>query len=136
VRFDRVANGWMQDVQSFATVDDTHLQSGGVLVVRSRHITVADCVMARPQHRGGGGNGYLYEVSRSNEILIRDSTGRDGRHNFIVNWDFSTNGTVFLRTLSEDGRAENGPITVTGLSEFHHALAMANLIDDSIAHDG
>ncbi len=133
----RVADAWMRDVRSFAPVgSEAHLQSGGIYVEASRRVTLMDLELGRAQHRGEGGNGYLVEISRSSEVLVRDAIARDGRHNFIQNWDFSTNGCVFLRTHSEGGRAENGPITVRGLSEFHHALAMANLIDDSTADDG
>jgi hypothetical protein len=116
--------------------DEGHLQSGGLLVVRSRQVSVVDSVMEHAQNRGGGGNGYLFEVSRSSDVLVADCTARAGRHNFIVNWDFSTNGVVFLRTFSEEGSADNGPVSTVGLSEFHHALAMANLVDHSVAHDG
>ena len=62
-----------------------------------------------------------------------------GRHNFIQNWDFGTSGCVFVRTTSRDGRAMIGatsPVGGVGYSEFHHALAMANLIDDSDVDDG
>ena len=68
-------------------------------------MTVADAELAHAQNRGGGGNGYLFELMQSDEILVRDSVGRAGRHNFIQNWDFGTTGCVFLRTLSEDGEA-------------------------------
>jgi hypothetical protein len=135
VQFDRVQNGWVRNVVSYGT-DEGHLQSGGLLVVRSRQVSVVDSVMEHAQNRGGGGNGYLFEVSRSSDVLVADCTARAGRHNFIVNWDFSTNGVVFLRTFSEEGSADNGPVSTVGLSEFHHALAMANLVDHSVAHDG
>jgi hypothetical protein len=136
VAFDRVRDGWARGVVSFDPGVGAHLQSSGFYVVRSRRVTIADSELGRPQHRGEGGNGYLYELSQSSDVLIRDCVAREGRHNFIVNWDFSTNGSVFLRTLSDGGRAENGPVTITGMSEFHHALAMANLIDSSVTHDG
>ncbi len=136
IAFERVRDGFVRGVGSFAAAGgEAHLQSGGILVVHSRRVTIAESEMGRAQNRGGGGNGYLFEISRSNEILIRDSVGRDGRHNFIQNWDFGTSGCVFLRTESRGGVKEhlfNSP----GLSEYHHALAHANLVDDSIADDG
>jgi hypothetical protein len=143
VTFDRVADCWMRDVVSWAgpAGDGTHhLQSGGVLVSRSRHVTVADTTLERAQNRGGGGNGYLFELRQSDDVLVRDSVGRHGRHNFIQNWDFGTTGCVFLRTVSQGGEAwpdaGGGTGTTTGFSEYHHALAMANLVDDSVADDG
>jgi len=139
---DRVADCVVRDVQSWpglAGDGEHHLQSGGLIVSRSRRVTVADTTLERAQNRGGGGNGYLFELRQSDEVLVRDSIGRAGRHNFIQNWDFGTTGCVFLRTLSEGGQAwsgKGGSGVTTGLSEFHHALAMANLVDDSVAHDG
>ena len=140
--FDRVQDCFVRGVETWpglAGDGEHHLQSGGVIVSRSRRVTLADSTFERAQNRGSGGNGYLFELRQSDEVLVRDSIGRAGRHNFIQNWDFGTTGCVFLRTLSEDGQAwssKGGSGVTTGLSEFHHALAMANLVDDSVAHDG
>ena len=119
--------------------DEHHLQSGGVLIDESRRVTVTDTTMEYAQNRGGGGNGYLFEIKRSDEVLIQQSVGRAGRHNFIQNWDFGSTGNVFLETLSEMGESwtdSSGWFAPVGLSEYHHALAMANLVDSSVAHDG
>lgn len=139
-----VQDGWAREVVSYAPASPPdsqgdHLMSGGIYVLDSRRVTVTDCYLAEAQHRGSGGAGYLYEISRSSEILVRDSVGRAGRHNFIQNWDFGTSGCVWLRTESRDGRALGGdwdPVGLPGLSEYHHSLAMANLVDDSVANDG
>ena len=140
IQFEGVKDCWMKNVHSFAPPEHTHhLQSGGVKILSSKRVTVADSRMEQAQHRGGGGNGYLFEVSQSSEILIRDSIGIAGRHNFIQNWGFGTTGCVFLRTESRDGTAyidETGELSSVGYSEFHHSLAMANLIDSSTADDG
>ena len=142
VRMEGVADGWIARVESFRSPqseDDRHLLSGGVAVVDSKRVTVADSVLAYAQNRGGGGNGYLFEVSRSSEVLFRDCVGIAGRHNFIQNWDFGTSGTVWLRTTSREGFAastDNESLGLVGLSEYHHSLAMANLVDDSVADDG
>lgn len=136
VLFDRVQDGWITRVRSFAPEGfDAHLQSGGLRVERSRRVTIAWAELGFAQNRGGGGNGYLFEIGQSNEILIRDAIGRSGRHNFIQNWDFGTSGCVFLRTTSQDGLMV-AEIDVTGSSEYHHALAHANLVDDSTTLDG
>ncbi len=136
VAFDRVRDAWVREVRSFAEGEgEAHLQSGGILVARSRRVTVAEVELGRAQNRGTGGNGYLFEISRSNEILVRDAVAWGGRHNFIQNWDFGTSGCVFLRTHSSEGVAA-GALPLVGKSEYHHALAHANLVDDSIADDG
>ena len=140
IQFEGVKDCWMKNVHSFAPPEQTeHLQSGGVKVLGSKRVTVTDSRMEQSQHRGGGGNGYLFEISQSSEILIKDSIGIAGRHNFIQNWGFGTSGCVFLRTKSLDGTAyidEAGDLSSVGFSEFHHSLAMANLIDSSTADDG
>ncbi|MHB8878545.1 MAG: glycosyl hydrolase family 28-related protein, partial [Myxococcaceae bacterium] len=139
LELDGVKDAWIREVSSFAPPGRTeHLQSGGIKVVGSKRVTVAACRMAAAQHRGSGGNGYLFEVSASSEVLIRDSVGTAGRHNFIQNWDFGTTGCVFLRIESEAGRMMNGPTQPgsPGFSEFHHSLATACLVDQPLLRDG
>lgn len=139
-----VKDAFVQDVVSWESPLSTdglgrHLLSSGIDVVDSRRVTVADTALGESQHRGDGGNGYLFEISRSNEVLTVDSVARNGRHNFIQNWDFGTSGCVWLRTTSEGSRAyfaDWDPIGWPAYSEFHHSLAMANLIDQSVAFDG
>jgi hypothetical protein len=108
-------------------------------VRNAKRVTLADTEMGRAQNRGGGGNGYLFELRQSSEVLFRDLYGHDGRHNFIQNWGFGVTGCVWLRVHSAGGRVESGPgstVLVTGNSEFHHSLATANLIDSSVLDDG
>jgi len=144
VRLSQVADGFVQNIASFESPNSSddrarHLLSGGVMVVDSKRVTVADSWLGHAQHRGGGGNGYLYEISRSGEVLVRDSEGVGGRHNFIQNWGFGTSGCVWLRVTSRDGFAawdEDEDFGDVGLSEYHHSLAMANLVDDSEIDDG
>lgn len=145
--FDGVKDSWIRDVHSFEPPTSpssgrgrgTHLQSSGIRVRRSMRVTVADSRMELAEHRGGGGNGYLFEVRQSSEILFRDCDARAGRHNFIQNWGFGATGIVWLRVDSRDGRAffsESSPLSQPGYSEFHHSLATANLIDQSYFEDG
>lgn len=138
-----VKDCWINNVKSFESplkkAKKRHLQSCGIIIRDSKRVTVSNCFLSKPQHRGGGGNGYLFEISRSCEILIRDCEGKDGRHNFIQNWDFNTNGCVFLRIKSEGSRSYKASWDFIGFpaaSEFHHALAMANLIDSAEINDG
>ena len=140
IQLEATKDCWVDHVASFAAPDqEEHLQSGGIKVLSSKRATISNSSMEQSQHLGDGGNGYLFEISQSSEILIRDSVARAGRHNFIQNWGFGTSGCVFLRTESRDGEVhfdDSGSITGTGFSEFHHSLAMANLIDNSLADDG
>jgi hypothetical protein len=143
VAFKGTKDCWMRRVASYESPGSSgagyHLLSGGVKVQQSKRVTISDSLIEAPQNRGGGGNGYLFEISRSSEILTRDSIGRAGRHNFIQNWDFGTSGCVWLRTTSTEGRAlfaQGDSVGLLGFSEFHHSLAMANLIDDSVTADG
>ncbi|MCG3135723.1 MAG: hypothetical protein HMLKMBBP_03463 [Planctomycetes bacterium] len=136
------ADAWVRNVASAPRPADPggdHLQSGGVLVVDSRRVTVAACSMRRAQNRGPGGNGYLFEVSRSGEVLFADCVAEDGRHNFIQNWDHGTTGCVFLRCASRGGRAyvaDWDPFGYPSYSEYHHSLATANLVDSCVLEDG
>jgi hypothetical protein len=138
-----VKDSWVTRVTSFASGHPSsrgdHLQSGGILVGASKRVTVAEVRLERPQHRGDGGAGYLFEVSRSSEVLFRDCAGVRGRHNFIQNWDFGTSGVVWLRVESRDGRAyyaDWDPVGIPAQSEYHHSLAMACLVDSSTLVDG
>jgi hypothetical protein len=140
--FKNAQDCWASELASWTGLagDETHhLQSGGILIDDSRRITITSTTMEHAQNRGGGGNGYLFEIMQSDEVLIHGSVGRAGRHNFVQNWDFGSTGNVFLETLSELGESwsdSTGWFAPTGLSEYHHALAMANLVDSSTAHDG
>ena len=144
VRLQQVADGWVRGLGSFESPNSSdergrHLMSGGVIVVDSKWVTVADSTLGHAQNRGGGGNGYLFEISRSGEVLVRDSEGVAGRHNFIQNWGFGTSGCVWLRTTSHDGFVawdDDEEFGDVGFSEYHHSLALANLVDDSVVHDG
>ncbi len=136
-----VADAWVADVHS-VSVDGSpvHLRSGGVLIENAKRVSVLHTSMSSPQNRGSGGNGYLFEVSRTSEVLIADSTATGGRHNFIQNWGFGNSGTVFLRctsTGSEMLSLIGGKLTPEpAVSEHHHSLAMATLVDGSHFDDG
>ena len=127
VAFDGVDQAFMQDVASFAgpgADGHFHLQSGGVLVRNSRRVTLADSHFANPQNRGEGGNGYLIEVRTSNQVLVRDSSAVNGRHNLIQNWDFGASDLVFLRTHSAGSESYTSSTDTRGTpacSETHPA---------------
>lgn len=145
LRFSGVKDAVIRNVESFAspfsaTSKGYHIQSGGILVMDSKRVTVAQCTLQKAQNRGSGGNGYLFEVRQSGEVLFRDCVGKAGRHNFIQNWDFGATGIVWLRCHSEGGqnvtRGGNLELPVRADSEYHHSLAMANLVDQCTIVDG
>lgn len=138
-----VCDSWVRNVSSFASplpeAKGYHLQNGGIYIADSKRVTVSGCSMAKAQHRGGGGCGYLFETGRSSEILTRDCEGRDGRHNFIQNWDFGASGCVWLRCTSSGSRCVKSariPVSVPAYCEYHHSLAMACLVDQCVLKDG
>ena len=148
IAFIGVKDGWVRDVASFSSPSapasgpgaGAHLQNCGILTLRSKRVTVANTRLEKAQDRGGGGSGYLFELRQCNEVLTRDATAIAGRHNFIQNWGFGTSGCVWLRCRSEAGLAlfskDFPTIGQLGYSEFHHSLAMANLIDSCTILDG
>ena len=142
-----VKDGWVRRLRSFPSPGaptegggaGAHLQSSGLLVRMAKRVTVADTTLEAAQNRGGGGNGYLFEIRQSSEVLFRDCVGRGGRHNFIQNWGFGATGIVWLRVHTSGGRSYSGQdaaFVSTGFSEFHHSLATANLIDSCVLDDG
>ncbi len=141
-----VADGWIRGVASFPSPGapaegegaGAHLASGGILIRASKRVTVADTDLAESQNHGPGGNGYLFAVRVSNEILFRDVSGRAGRHAFTTNWGFGTTGIVWLRAHTSEGLSLSGRdgIATVGYSDFHHSLATANLVDASVVDDG
>lgn len=141
-----VKDAWVRSIDSFVPPSapksgsgmGAHLQSGGLLILDAKRVTVADSALHKAENRGGGGNGYLFELRQSNEVLFRDVAATEGRHNFIQNWGFGVTGCVWQRVHSIGGVAwvnKNFP-GLTGASEFHHSLALGNLIDQSTFDDG
>ncbi|HSO33864.1 MAG TPA: glycosyl hydrolase family 28-related protein, partial [Labilithrix sp.] len=137
-----VADAWVSDVHSVAPAgaspSDFHLRSSGIYMETAKRVSVLGSSMENAQNRGAGGNGYLFEVSQTSEVLFADCTGRNGRHNFTQNWGFGNTGTVLLRFTSS-GSAEmtsSGAVPTPSRAEHHHSLAMATLVDDSRFDDG
>lgn len=117
-----VHDAWLADVDSFAPVGNTrtgsHVLSMGILVEEgASRITLVDCDWARPQYRGGGGNGYLVHL-QGHDVLIVDATTDRARHGFIYN--HAASGNVILR-----GRTSNTRYS----DDSHRFLAHANLYD-------
>ena len=76
IGFSDAKDCWARDIESWAGPEGGgtyHLQSGGIIVKRSRRVTVADSVMEHAQNRGGGGNGYLFELMQSGSAAHRNN---------------------------------------------------------------
>ena len=115
-------NGWVRNVTSYAPPSNPrgyHLLSDGIVLERSRHVTVEDTDLRRPQNRGGGGNGYPYR-HQGNDNLIQRATAVEGRHNFSFKTAVA-NGNVI-----RDSYASRGSLN----SDFHMHLSMANLVEN------
>mgnify|MGYP003115709446 CR=1 FL=1 len=145
---------------------NSHVISSGILLSSNRNITIKNSTMKKPQNRGPGGNGYLFNISRgNNDILVEDCEGYRGRHNFLVGSTFTTSGIVFNRikshggwlALNESGTSGNydsyGDYTdddlymkrqeleilglgKRGATDSHTPLAFGMLITDSEIYDG
>ena len=130
-----VEDCFIRDVASYASprspVPGAHLRSGGIYVVGSKRVTVAEVSMAHAQNHGTGGAGYGLEASASSDVLFRDSQVEDVRHGLIQNWDFGSSGLVWLRCDSR-GNTLSGEPVIGGRSEFHHRLAVASLFDSTL----
>ncbi len=116
-------NSYIRRVSSFKPEGNKkiHLHSHGIRVDYSRLITVADCEMANPAIRTGGGNGYLFTLNCGDSVF-RDCRATNGRHNYDFQ-NMNTNGNVVLRCYAKDGAIP---------SDFHMYLSTGNLIDNAI----
>lgn len=114
-------NCWVKGISTYAPEGNQpsiHVLSNMLVLARSRCVTVKDCDLRFAQYRGGGGNGYLYNL-QGQECLVVDCHAEGGRHNY----DFGTmacSGNVISRCLAKDGKLG---------SDFHMFLSMANLLD-------
>jgi hypothetical protein len=139
IRINGVTDMWLDDVHSVQTPgSEFHLRSKGVILESSKRVSILRSSMRKPQNLGPGGNGYLFEVSMTNDVLFADDEAYDGRHNFIQNWGFGNTGTVFLRCTSAGSTMLDhlGDSPYPSQSEHHHSLAMATLVDSSRLDDG
>ncbi|WP_127583294.1 glycosyl hydrolase family 28-related protein [Paenibacillus koleovorans] len=124
VSFNMVVNGWVRNVQSYKPAGNTNhdisLLSNGVNVQYSRSVTVDHCYFGKPQYEGGGGNGYLFRIVRSQEVLVSHSSAKHGRHNYAI-VGMSASGNVLYDNKTDTGRLS---------SETHGWMSAANLFDN------
>lgn len=91
-------DSWVARVASFQqdrNGSNCHLLSNGIRLLRCSRMTITNCVMRRSQYGGGGGNGYLFRIQSSQEILLRDSIAEFSRHGFVLS-HAGTSGNVFF----------------------------------------
>ncbi len=122
VRMDAVQDGWIYRVRTYAPTGNASgahvLSSAMFLTAGTSRVTVEACQYQRPQYRGGGGNGYLFWVEASDN-LVRDVEADVGRHNLIMA-HIACSGNVFLRARTVNSRYAD---------DSHRLLAQANLYD-------
>jgi len=119
----RVVDSWVWRVSSYrpnVNSENVHLLSRGIHFQQgSARITVEESVMAFPQYRGGGGNGYLFLMGGGQDILLNNNVAENGRHNYIYSSFYAT-GNVVRNSIARNGRYS---------ADFHGFLSPANLFD-------
>ncbi|MDR6879896.1 glycosyl hydrolase family 28-related protein [Bacillus sp. 3255] len=115
-------NSWVDQVNSYkpsGNSGDYHLLSYGITINQSRTVTIQNTHFQKPQYKGEGGNGYMYAIQGSDN-MVQNAVATNGRHNF----DFKsmwTSGNVIRNSTSNTPRLA---------SDFHMHLSMANLFDN------
>lgn len=115
------ADSWIRGVSTYkpAGNETYHILSKGIILDRTKNVTVDNVSMAYPQYRGANGNGYLYQFIGNDNLIVR-SKAAGARHSFTFA-NFSSNGNVMHDVYSENSSL---------LTDFHMYLSMANLIDN------
>ncbi len=120
IQFGNVVNGWIRNVKTYSPQgNNIHIHSRGIVLANSRYITVENCDLGYPANIGGGGNGYIYVISMSNDCLIRNCVAREGRHNFL--FSYTSSGNVISSCKSFKSLLPN---------DFHHSLSIGNLVEN------
>ncbi|MBY0424358.1 MAG: hypothetical protein K2Q22_01875, partial [Cytophagales bacterium] len=129
-----VVNGWIDNVASFQPKGNTttaHILSNGILLNQCKNVTVQNCVFKRPQYGGGGGNGYMYRVVGS-ENLVKNSVAHFHRHGFVFS-SMASSGNVYHNCIDNTSGRATGPtgnfITSGTGSDHHMHFSTSNLID-------
>lgn len=146
VAFVGVSDAWALDVASWVSPgaplagpgSGAHLVSGGLLVASSKRVTIAECSFENPENRRLG-EGFLFEVRRSSEVLTRDCVAKNGGMNFNVGRGLGTSGSVWLRVQSAGSAAMPlgpGSLQTVAANNELHSLATANLFDGCTFDDG
>lgn len=123
LNFVRVTDSWAREVHTYRPPTNDpdyhfHILSNGINLINTRNVTIIDCDLKKPLFRGAGGNGYLYEIT-GNDNLVMDSVAEEGRHNFTFS-HMRTSGNVIRDSVSLDP---------TLAIDFHQYLSASNLLD-------
>lgn len=121
VNFSNVHDSWMHDVETFVPTGNPAgigLLSVGINIGRGAFRVTFDQVdIGQPQYRGGGGNGYAFQIAGHDNLIIRSST-YGARHGITTAYPVS--GNVFSRMKLRKGRLS---------TDTHRFLAHANLFE-------
>ncbi|MEK8131789.1 glycosyl hydrolase family 28-related protein [Paenibacillus filicis] len=115
-------NSWVNNINSYrpsGNSSDYHVLSHGISLYQARSVTIQNTHFQKPQYRGEGGNGYLYQIAGSDN-LIQNAIATNARHSFTFQ-SMWTSGNVIYNSTS------NTPRLAT---DFHMHLSMANLLDN------
>lgn len=127
IHFEQIVNSWVKRVNTYQpeeNKDNFHILSNGIVLTQTRNVSIVESNFSNPQYRGGGGNGYLFELL-GNDNLIQDTHANKGRHNFSFK-NMQANGNVIHRSTSTDPSL---------LTDFHMRLSMSNLLDSLVMNN-
>lgn len=122
ISFANAKNSWVDNVNSYkpsSNSGDYQLLSHGIVLFQSRTITVQNTHFQKPQYKGEGGNGYMY-IMQGSDNLVQNATATNGRHNFTFQYMFASGNVIHSSTSNTPRLA----------SDFHMHLSMANLFDN------
>ncbi|HYG22452.1 MAG TPA: DNRLRE domain-containing protein [Verrucomicrobiae bacterium] len=135
IRLVRARDSWIRNVSTFQPPGNTatcHLLSNGILINDCTQVTLTNCHLQRSQYGGGGGNGYMFRLSNSSEILLQDCRATFTRHGFVLS-QMAATGNVFNRCIDKDTGHQTGLTgsqATSGRNSDHHMhFSHANLID-------
>ncbi len=145
VLMQNVVNGWIANISTFRPAENDystgrdlrvypkypHIASKGITLDESRNVTIYNTTIGTPSFRGGGGNGYLYDISASDNLLFQVKAN-NGRHNFLFT-NMRTSGNVVLDSNTHQDLPSDkaGFEYKSGIhSDLHGRMPIANLFDN------
>jgi hypothetical protein len=140
IHFQAVRDSWIREVGSFRAPQNrtaTEILSNGIRLDHCRNVTIASCDFSHPQFGGANGNGYMFRIQESQEILVRDCVAEYSRHGFVFG-GFASSGNVILQCVDRISGAAVGdgqkkPLVLGYGSDHHMWFSHSNLIDSCTA---
>ncbi|MCU0429722.1 MAG: Ig-like domain-containing protein [Cytophagaceae bacterium] len=129
-----VVNCWINYVNTYsppANKNTAHILSNGIVLSQSKNVSILNCHFQKPQYGGGGGNGYMYRISGS-ENLVANCIAEFNRHGFVFTSMLSSGNVIHRCTDKNTGRATGGgeSYNTSGSGSDHHMhFSTSNLID-------